>query len=897
MSYTAKTAEEYSAKITQKLNDNDGKIFLVDYSKSCAVKTLTEVLSSKDSHFILVENRRIAKDILTLLEPVLGTFTLIDSKAALAECLKSVRLDFKSTQNEFVSGAQVFKSHFPRVIFTFQDEESGGDLLHAVLCKDGTRNGVYEGETNRSEFCVSDILAVSGYESVVIDSVYKYFAFEKENIYADQQFVCGEYERMDFLGEAHYIHRSYSYRRLRNIVNASKKCVLISDVIANGEAVELYAALNMLCEKFSLQIAKERVSKMTSYYDADCDELLSNLSFVETEQPILSAWLRSLKEVKQTVPGDMESLSLYVRENFRYMSEEERFLRAVTAAIEANFKGQAPSMGKLLDGLDSNTQAMVNTLKQMFFNDELKGELESVLGHGRINQMSSEEIGGMYSVFQKYGVCHFYTSSADATKVLRLKRDDCGFEYFVAREGECRTLRADDEYTYSIIHCGSTTLYKAIALQKMLDGREPRCKAESPLLIVTRKDVDEVVRAVEKVLIGYTCTTDIHDFTEKTKNTAAVVTYEALIETPFWLQIGTAVFFDVLPDGIGMKNAVEKALRYGSANAYILVDYANLSGHFMDEWQDLLFSGKRMLPISGAQVNLKESRESEYGEILQELDTMYRLLNHVTICGGKSCVESCIDQYNRLITDYTLRVRPRPGILQRDFAYLASLTKEYQTIFQNCMTIGGEGEKIVSETYSYVKITKEDEKTKEKVEEIVERADKTEKRYIFFNACASMLFRHCDWRTKNCNGCDGYEKFGVNDFECFAQNLFELLGQTKKFIQEAEKYQWIKGSGELIQGGSSEEKKNRLVLEEIEALEQEANDVISNVRRSKDGKKLFWIDYETADELRGIALRTYCKLLQKYYSTVMEIFNKATEKAKASFDTVNSDVVFATSEV
>ena len=318
MSNVKKSAEEYSANLTEKLNSNHDKIFLIDYSKSCAVKSLTEVLSAKDGQFFLVENSSVAKDILTIIEPLLGSFTLIDTKAALESWLQNGKLSFNSTQTEFVSNANGLRNRFPRVMFTFRDELTGEDLLHAVLCKDGTRNGVYEGEVNRSEFCVSDLLALCAYDSVVVDNVYKYFAFEKENIHVDKKFVCGEYERMDFLGEAHYMHRSFSYRRLKNIVREAKKCILISDVVANSAAVELYAALHMLHDPFSHREMKEKVEKMTDYFDADCDELLSNLSFVETERTVLSKSLGGSKNERQKVPGDMETLSLYLKENAFY---------------------------------------------------------------------------------------------------------------------------------------------------------------------------------------------------------------------------------------------------------------------------------------------------------------------------------------------------------------------------------------------------------------------------------------------------------------------------------------------------------------------------------------------------------------------------------------------------
>jgi hypothetical protein len=210
------------------------------------------------------------------------------------------------------------------------------------------------------------------------------------------------------------------------------------------------------------------------------------------------------------------------------------------------------------------------------------------------------------------------------------------------------------------------------------------------------------------------------------------------------------------------------------------------------------------------------------------------------------------------------------------------------------MTVGGIGEQIVAESHAYVKITKEDPNTKQRVEEITERASMDETRQIFFNVCTSMLYRNCDPRENNCNGCEGYEKFCVNDFHCFRENFSALLTQTKIFIQEAEKYQWIRSGEEIIQGGSTEEKKDRLDMSEIEAFEEESDALFKQIHGDGDEKGFFVAAYETVDALREIARKAYCKILYKYYSTVMEIFNKATEKAKASFEIINGGLVVAT---
>jgi hypothetical protein len=158
-----------------------------------------------------------------------------------------------------------------------------------------------------------------------------------------------------------------------------------------------------------------------------------------------------------------------------------------------------------------------------------------------------------------------------------------------------------------------------------------------------------------------------------------------------------------------------------------------------------------------------------------------------------------------------------------------------------------------------------------------------------------MLFRNCDWRLKNCNGCDGYQKFFVNNFDCFETSIESLFEKTKDFIEKAEKYEWIHESDEVIKG-DPEEEKERLVMDEIVALENAAKDAMRKMKSKRAGETLFWVDYESVRAVQDSVCQAYGKLLQKYYSTIIEIYKTATEKAKASFGVINSKQVIAASK-
>ena len=135
----------------------------------------------------------------------------------------------------------------------------------------------------------------------------------------------------------------------------------------------------------------------------------------------------------------------------------------------------------------------------------------------------------------------------------------------------------------------------------------------------------------------------------------------------------------------------------------------------------------------------------------------------------------------------------------------------------------------------------------------------------------------------------------MNNFDRFKTSVESLFAKTKDFIEKAEKYEWIHESDEVIKG-DPEEEKDRLVMDEIVEYETSAMAIMAKMKSKRAEETLFWVDYESVREIQNIVCQAYGKLLQKYYSTIIDIYKTATEKAKASFGVINSKQVIAASK-
>ena len=620
--------------------------------------------------------------------------------------------------------------------------------------------------------------------------------------------------------------------------------------------------------------------------------------FCVGDENVLSACLQRLKTSSLKIPSGIDELKERLESLLKFMSEEEIFLRATYAQITNKFKGQCNSLQMVIDSLEdqSSSTDMVDCIYNAFIKETVKAEIESVLVTSRLREMSSDDVSKMFEIFLRYGVYHPYPKKTDSCTILRLNRNDSGFEAFV--KSQMQATESGGSYYYSVTKNGSSELYKCVAIHRLLDGREDAKKFNSPMLVITKGKAEEVKNTLKGLANDFNVTTDINAvaMADVDDKTVVVVDYVLFRETALWLNVHSIVFFDVEPDAVVWKNLINKALRFKSAHVYILAHYADLSGHLIDMWEkDLLSTEQNAMPIDSSEISLKDNSSIPYAEIVTQLEEVYKLLEKTVSYGDRKTIALTAEKFNKAVTDFTLKTSVSDGEINKDFLYLVAMSRYYSGIFRNSVSIDGLGEKVIVSKRKYLKMKgdKVVDGKKKKYFFTKEVVDKAEERRIYFNVCAGMLRRLCDIKTKDCNGCDNYTKFLTNSYTAFSTNAKNLFEKSVEFAKKLESLKFEEGA--IIYSEPSNNVDN-LVLEEVQSYASEAEKSLALIEeQSKKGT--FSVEYEHVENVYLLAQSTYCKLLKKYYATLMDIFCQATEKAKFGFEMLSKSFSKAHDEV
>lgn len=882
---------DYLTELRKRFDENDGRVLLVDYSKGCALKAVESLFPQGEfSLFCVVEDDEVATEFAGLLAKTLGDLHVIRTVEQLKNSLEEAGAEKTYTDRNLKSVAKAFKSRFPKIILTKADVISGGALLHKQLCKDTSKNGMYSGE-QKAPYCFSDFITECGYDFVLLDNVYSLLRFEEYSKQSMATYDVGKCDRLDFLGNVYYSRVEYSYKRLKNVVDSAKSCVMLSDEVVDQDAVYLFAALHLLHDDFSLIRAREEISKLTYDYAESCERVCTDISYCREDDSILSNCLNQLKGNPQRVPADISALKKYLSQTFKYMSEEELFLRAMHAHIQYRLNGNCNNLNSAIEMLENGSSEMEKCFCNLLFNDDLKGELESKLNSSHISKMQADEIQAIFSVFLQYGVYHKFVQKKGAGKILRLKRDNSAFEYFVRQSHD---EREDDEFTYSILHHGSALMYKVIALQRLLDGRENNATCQAPVLVLVDGNKTETVEMLQKYLPDYTCTDDILQLTGKEVkiNTVCVCDYTLFRETAWRLNIRSFVLFDVYPDVVILKTLLNKAFSYGAETAYMICSYSDLSGHFADMWQDeLLCDATKAILINNSEISMKEGTIHHYSEIVQEIGEFYKLLADAVTYGRRGNEEYLAQKYNKVLTDLTLKVTLPEKEVQDDLRYFAAAAKAYDSVFSNSASVGGRGEDVIAQKIVYLKKVTEKTVKKKKVKHTSYKETQVEENTqgLYFNVCTKFLHRGCDPKEKNCAACGDYAKYKTNCFEEFQTGVKEFFSKTMQYVAKLEKEKLFGGKQETIHSFDEDNvSEARLVGEEIKALQAQSMENLDRIaQRRQNGDVLFVADYAWVKEIQDAVSTTLGKLLKKYFDTIMGIFYQASELAKKEYHTVN----------
>lgn len=863
-------AEEYSCRIGDKFSECGQRMFLTDYSKACSAKAVLSLLSGKEqtTFLMLVNNAAEAEVFKSILSPVLGDITVFDTAQAISMALSGVEMSVSSLS----ANAGKFIEAYPRLIVVKDmsgDNATPDGVFNKILADNKTKSGSYGGEYKR-DYCFSDMLAECAYEFVVVDDVYSKIELE-----SDGNCSAGKFDKIDFLGHSYYTGVRNSFERLRAVTSRAKSCVITSDVVADTYAVQLYMALELLHTDVSLPGVRREVEPVAAAfsgiegegYDTACDVIVSALTFGKDDEGVLSTCLQRTKGKPQLVPGDISSMRKYLEDKLAYLSGEEIMLRAMYSYKKIKSLSRYPSVADLLDDFSSNYDAMALCFVNMFFENEVKGEMESVLSKPRLHDMSEDELASLYRIFAKYGVYHNLKLASEKIKILRLKRDNSGFEYFSRRYSK---NDIEDSHCFSIMGDGSDDAYKCVELQRLSDGRDMYLGFSAPAVIVVNAVTETLLTKISRALPDVSVARNLTQFinlAEGAKKRVLVMDYASFHETPYDFSLGSVVFFDAKPSLNEMKLLLAKASKYCSGSVFVFVTYGNVSGTVMDRLQEELLYEEELVPFTQREISIKHGLISDYTEVIEKINTVYAMFYKIVTHSDNRACKDIIPLINGLIIELGTTATFDEDIMGLDIEYAARMGMDFDAVFANTSSVGGNGESLVTRDRSYSP----------------NGANEESENIELFNVCGKMLMHGCDINTQNCADCPNYKKFMNNDPNALGKSVTRFFENAERYVEKMKALIMEKSGDDIIYGGG-EDGAGRTVEEmtefesEIKGYEVAVKDVLRNLLTiKKSNVAVFHSDYKEVLGIREAVYQTYRKILRKYFKAAMIILNNSTD--------------------
>lgn len=867
-------ADEYSAPVKARFDELGGRIFLVDYSKSCAAQALIALVTTKkySSFLMIVENSEIANTYKKLLSPTLGEITVVDTEPAMDELLKGM-----TRSSEALHGAaEAFRNDHKNLIVLREDFHTY-PILHRILARDTGKSGIFVGEQNGS-YTFSDFLAACKYDFVAVDDIHAHLDFEVSDRDSKEEFEPGVCDKIEFMNKSYYTPLYRSYGRLKALAARAAGCVLLSDIVVDRDAVELFAALDLLIDKFSRLGMREMLTPAAanfSYdgaygYDGACEMIYNAITYGRDEESIISACLQYTKGSAQKVPGDINSMRDHLTKEINYISLEDVFLRVMHAQMQRKFGGNCPAIDTVVNNMVSSYDEMALTFADMFFRNEIKGQLESGLSTSVIQEMSVTELGTLLGVFFRYGSYHRLDLAPERTRIMRIKRDDSGFEYFARRYAK---NEIEDALCYAALGGASNDVLKCTLLKRLADGREAGNKIAFPLVLVTNRDKDArlVLSRKIKEILGEVNTS--LNLAERAAGDKAVIvtSYAELRQTPDTDGIGSIVFFDTVADLVATKLLVAKAQRATKGNVYLFHTYGDMSGVLADEWQVDIKEEDRMLPFACREISLKHGTRLAYADIVGKIDRMYGEMLETVTNGSHEKAKALPAVINEMLVNFGTTATFVPELMQLDLEYAAKMGKLFDDVFRNTASVGNSGDHVIVQSTDYVAggSNAAPARTVGKSEE------------AFFNVCTKMLRHECDLIHHNCADCADYKNFLSNSFEHLDYSLNEFFSMAKKYVVEMKDLKYQIDRDDIIHSHDDDEEKAEFTVENVEEFKKTAHRVAEEMKKAhKDMPNIFHVPYKDILALREAVYQTYRKILRKYYKSVMIIFSNSTVSAK-----------------
>jgi len=862
---------EYLRAAENRFNEFGGRLFLVDYSAADAVWVLKKLVGESSGSFLMItDDPASASELKPLLEQTLGDTAVIDSYDAFCEVIGLSSPDSVRSIANAVSG---LKNRKKNLIVTARDK-NGAPVLNRSLCKNMGVGGTY-GSGSISDYCVSDALAECGYDFAAVNNVYSIFTLISEEREADEERTPGAYDLLTFYSKSYYSPSDASYKRLKSLLSASPKRVVISDLLAKDSIAELYAVMDMLYSTLSLAEARQSVRNISSDYDEDCHRIYNDISYNVGDENITSTCLHRAHELPCKTPSDTYRMTDFIRNSIDFMSEEEIFLSVMESVVRRVYSGRYPSAETVSEYLEQDMYNIADVFCDVFFGSTIKGELESVISTPVTREMKREEMAAVFEVFNKYGVYHALSGlESEKLDILRNRRDCSGFEYFVRR----RSPYIKSDGAYSIIRPAGDLYYACLQVERLALSPEPFAPA---LIIANEENIQAVTDMLRDMLGGYNVTNDPSELLSTgNESTVAVVGNIAAMKSPSPYKLTSAVIVDPTYKMVGLKLLINKLIGLCSGKVSLICHYGDMSGHVIDKWESALLEKSEAVYLDALSVILKEGFEFDYETVIAELESFYKILSRLVRDGHFDMVDSFTESYNRLLRNYTYEISKDPAQMRPDVEFLGRLGRYFDRVFINTASVGDNGE--VKSTVAIDYETPDDGKT------INEIKLESQERVLLFNTCAKMLRHECDQKDHGCADCDNYEHFVQNSFD-------ELKESVSTFFERAIGYSELKqdinadtDNGDIYNDDAEEKTYSD---EEILEFKQKAEDCIEAIGlASLNFPALFEVDHAVVVELRTAVYNTYKDTLRKYYGTLRDIFYRATDRALEAYSFMGADV-------
>ena len=853
----------YSEQLKRRFAENGGKLFFTDGFKNRAFFAVREIFRAENPESVLcvVKTPETACQVNAALFASGREAQIICS----AEDFKRLYHDISTDMQRAAELAPGFRNTYPRVIVTLLDEK-GAPVLHEKLFRTVGKAGQYPNGTNR-DYTVSDALADAGYAMLVIDGVYDMFAFVEPDEDNLADITPGKHERVDLMNKVYYTDIAHSYQRLLRLADSADKAIVISDCITDKDIVSFYAGASLVSSAFSYKAAKKLAKARSTSYDEELDRMLDAIAYSKTDETIQSLCLQRAKGRPQAVPGDLERLGKYSNGNLNFMTREDAFLRAFAVLAKGN---SGMSNEQLLDQLEDDF-TLARTVCDMFFDDVLKGDIESRIETSHIAKMSAEDFATFLEVFKKYGAYCGSGELGDKCKVYRIYHEDSGFEDLVRRNSEGFD-RAENALCAS--YMGDDASYKSIAVKELTE----RGALKLPILLVTNSDTSEVVRSLSKITkipVG------VFDYNLRLLNSSSitVVDYDGYGAIANDVGAGSVVFFDVLSDMSLFDTYVKKALTLSDvADAAVLASYDNIAGAFIDAWQESwITNNSAFISVKNSEVYIRGEKPLDYNHVISELDEVYKL--YKALIDGKERVKpkKISERFSNAVSSFTLGMVAHSREMEEDFEYFEKIAPYYAGSFTNSVSVGNQGMEVFAQ--------KRTELAKGKRKKVIEYLPVEEEKRVAFNICAKQFHGSCDCKSHDCSRCP-IVKNTVNNIEIFSDSVKGYFKETVRIMTKLADERIERQLDDTIGSQSSSADKADIVdIAQVRELSDEVNKLLRSLLLTKPNAAIpFYGKYSDVFDIREAMQSIHYGIFKKYYAQLVSIFEKATGEMKKSFD-------------